>query len=253
MGEAVKKPIYDDKVDLILKGLTEGKSREELAEELGYKNYKSLDMYMRRKNWSWNPRTQNYEAEVPKPTFEDRLNQVKTIGTKVGRVIELFNSGIEDPMEIAKKAGFRDHKEMAEHMKNKYYIWDDEKGNYIMQTGLLEDGVEKDDGYNKEVNGISNISDGEVDLNQIIPLLKALQNKLSIGIIPETHTQSIPTYLVPGNPTSITMQMMLSLRILLKEYSSEFNISQRRIVEVALIEFFNKYGYNYKVKSMLNS
>ncbi|AIG28661.1 hypothetical protein EGH10_00615 [Brevibacillus laterosporus] len=38
------------KVGAILRELVEGKSRDLLAKELGHKNYKTLDIYMRRKN-----------------------------------------------------------------------------------------------------------------------------------------------------------------------------------------------------------
>ncbi|NMM65132.1 hypothetical protein HBE96_21340 [Clostridium sp. P21] len=250
MGEAVKKAMYDDKVELILKGLTEGKSREELSEELRYKNYKSLDMYMRRKNWRWNQRTENYEEEVPKATFEDNLNQAKTIGTKVGRVIDLFDSGVEDPMEVAKKTGFKNHIEMANHMINKNYVWNDELGNYVMKTGKLEDKHDK-----LVTEQTLNITE-EIDIKQFIPILKVLQNnkdKIVENLTPELQTNKIPTYLVPGIATILSAQMMSSLKFLLREFSNEKNITQRQILEVALIEFFNKYGYSYRVKEMLNA
>lgn len=247
MGEAVKKAMYDDKVELILKGLTEGKSREELSEELRYKNYKSLDMYMRRKNWRWNQRTENYEEEVPKATFEDNLNQAKTIGTKVGRVIDLFDSGVEDPMEVAKKAGFKNHIEMADYMTHQNYMWNDELGNYVMKTGKLED--------KPVIEQTLDIIE-EVDIKEFIPILKVLQNnkdKIVENLTPSLQTNKIPTYLVPGIATTLSAQMMSSLKTLLKEFSNEKNITQRQILEVALIEFFNKYGYGYRVKEMLNA
>ncbi|BAH07792.1 hypothetical protein [Clostridium kluyveri] len=247
MEEISKKAIYNDKVKLILKGLTEGKSREELAEELGYKNYKSLDMYMRRKHWRWNSKTEKYKEEVPKTTFNDNLNKIKTIGTKAGRVIDLFDSGIEEPITIAKKAGFRDHIEMAKHMRNQNYIWDEKSNNYVMRAGKLE---------NETLTKQSLDITYETDINQFIPLLKMLQSnkdKLIENLMPELQTHKIPTYLVPGIPTILSAQMMSSLKFLLKEYSNEKNITQRQILEVALIEFFNKYGYKYKVNKMLNA
>ena len=86
MEEKIIKPIHDEKVDLILKGLTEGRTREDLAEELNYKTYKSLDVFMRRRNWRWRSQSQIYEPEVPKATFEENLNKVRTTGTVVGRI-----------------------------------------------------------------------------------------------------------------------------------------------------------------------
>ncbi|WP_198430812.1 hypothetical protein, partial [Rhodococcus rhodochrous] len=58
--QADQKPIYDERANAILRGLVEGKTRDELAKELGYKNYKTLDIYMRRKNFKWDRDKQNY-------------------------------------------------------------------------------------------------------------------------------------------------------------------------------------------------
>jgi hypothetical protein len=45
-----EKPIYDKKVEKILE-LLKFMTRDEAAEELGYKNYRGMDQYMRRKNF----------------------------------------------------------------------------------------------------------------------------------------------------------------------------------------------------------
>lgn len=55
--------IVHSKNGAILRGLAEGKSRDELAAEFGYKNYKSLDIYMRRKNFIWDRVKQTYVPE----------------------------------------------------------------------------------------------------------------------------------------------------------------------------------------------
>jgi hypothetical protein len=51
------KPIYNAKVEKI-RELLKFKTRDEVAEELGYKNYKSLDQYMRRKNFTFDSKEQ---------------------------------------------------------------------------------------------------------------------------------------------------------------------------------------------------
>ena len=45
-----EKLIYDSKARKIIE-LLKIKTRDEVAKELGYKNYKGLDMHMRRKNF----------------------------------------------------------------------------------------------------------------------------------------------------------------------------------------------------------
>jgi len=41
------------------------------------------------------------------------------------------------------------------------------------------------------------------------------------------------------------------LDALVRNYSVERNISQREIIEIALIDFFNKYGYRDKVEGYM--
>lgn len=48
----MKKPIYNDKVNKIIEML-KFKTRDEVAKEFNYKTYKSLDIYMRRKNFRY--------------------------------------------------------------------------------------------------------------------------------------------------------------------------------------------------------
>lgn len=252
MGEALMEPIYDNKVEMILRGLMEGKSREDLSEQLKYKSYKSLEIYMRRKNWKWNSKAGTYEPCKPSITFEDKLSEVKTMGTKIGRAIELFKSGIVDPMIVAKKVGFINHIDMAEYMKKNNYLWDNEKGNYVAITGKIQNNISE---VNKVVMKEAIESLDDLDLKQYMPLLKMLQNnkdKLIDIFNSEIKVQSIPTYLVPGIPTVLSAQMMSSLKFLLKDYSDEKNVTQRQILEVALIEFFNKYGYSQRASTMLN-
>ncbi|MBU3190307.1 hypothetical protein K9O30_01745 [Clostridium bowmanii] len=261
MGEALIKPIYDDKITRILRGLAEGKRREEISLELGYKDYKGLDMYMRRKNWKWNGKIHNYEVEVPKLAFEDRLNKVKIAGTRVGKVIALFDSGLEDMLEVANKAEFRTHVEMAEYMKRNNCSWDSEKGNYIMKTGKVEDNEPTKDipkepieQQLEELNVLGVV--GGIDINQYLPLLKMLQSnndREMENFNPEKQAQCIPTYLLPGITTVLSASMMSSLKMLLKEFSSEKHVTQRQVLEVALIEFFNKYGYSHRASAMLNA
>jgi len=52
-------PIYDSKVKKILERL-KFKTRDEVAEEMKYKNWRSMDMYMRRKNFIYDSKEGQY-------------------------------------------------------------------------------------------------------------------------------------------------------------------------------------------------
>jgi hypothetical protein len=70
-------------------------------------------------------------------------------------------------------------------------------------------------------------------------------------VLPGSEKGKIPRYVVPGIGKTKTVQMMNTLEQLVVDFSREKNISQREIFEVALIEFFRNYGYEYEIETML--
>ena len=87
-------------------------------------------------------------------------------------------------------------------------------------------------------------------LKNIMPLLKKLQDSECQPAVSET--KSIPRYQVKGMYGTKAMRMANVLDELARRYSSERNISQREMFEVALIEFLMKYGYRDEVEEFLD-
>ncbi len=96
---------------------------------------------MRRKNFAFDSKEQQYYP---------RENRVASLArdpksyapTKVVSIITAFEAGNPDPRVIAKQAGFKDHKEMAEYMKNKGYEWNAYKNNYLKAVGRTDESPE---------------------------------------------------------------------------------------------------------------
>jgi hypothetical protein len=57
---------------------------------------------------------------------------------------------------------------------------------------------------------------------------------------------------VKGIAKTKSVQMSHLLHQLLEDYSYEKNITQRQIIETAIIDFFRKYGYKHEVDSLLS-
>jgi hypothetical protein len=264
----IKTQIYDEKVNMVINQLGLGKSREKLAEELGYTTYKSIDMYMRRKNFKWDSQIQNYIPDSGHKKYY--ITDEASIPTsKAYTVISLFdkNKPTADPRAIARLAGFRDHLEMAGYMKSKNYKWDSVKQNYVQEIVNKEttedipknniDVVESKgtEDYNTEfmLQNISNIN--EHSLERFIPLLEILEkhkNELINTIVPERDEAIVPRYIIPGVYITKSVHMANNLDRLVREFSREKNISQRDIFEVALISFFRQYGYRKEINAILN-
>lgn len=246
-----KKPIYDDKVKQVLRSLTEGKTREEIADEMGYKSMKSLDMYLRRKNFRWNkykkiyvPLAENKAENAEIPSF-----------TKVAQIISLFKTEDPDPKRIAKRLGFNSHLEMANYMKSKGYKYSSIDGNYIKNTGKIENKEDKSETDTvAEAFEATNKSNDSEEFEAYLPILKIIKNnkdRLIDLLMPQVENGKIPRYALGGTFFTKSVHMSHKLDYIIKDFSNEKGIKQREIFEVALIEFFKRYGYQREVENML--
>jgi len=104
-------PIYDSKVKKILERL-KFKTRDEVAEEMKYKNWRSMDMYMRRKNFIYDSKEGQY-ISANKRVDKYNKDPKNYAPAKVVSIITAFEEENTDPKLVAKQEGFKDHKEMA--------------------------------------------------------------------------------------------------------------------------------------------
>lgn len=237
---AEKMPIYDDRVNLIIRSLGDGVPREELASQLRYRDYKGLDMYMRRRNFTWDSKEKNYKP-ISNRISEKKLNLEDTHTGKVSRIICAFEEG-KDPKTIAQEYGFTNHRNLADYMSSKGYEWNGEKGTYIRKAGI--ENKSKVDTSGSELN-----KSGQKKDDELLHLVKSLYEKLYLAEDPIVDT--IPRYLVSGIAKTKSVQLSHLLHQLLEDFSFEKNITQRQILETALIDFFRRYGYKHEVDTLL--
>jgi AraC-like DNA-binding protein len=241
-----KEPVFDRQVDEILRLLEEGMERAEIAEKLGYKNPMSLDNYMRRRNFSWDSRQKMFVPAAERYSAKLNNNVLPLHGTsKAALVISLFAQDGADAKEIARQVGFDTHTELAGYMGRKGYEWDSTERNYVKGSPDKPIAMPQTD----EPAGQGEPGMHEVLLNNILPLLKKLQEGENQPAASES--KSIPRYQVQGMYGTKAMRMANVLDELARRFSMERNISQREMFEVALIEFFQKYGYREEVEKYL--
>lgn len=261
----LQEPIYSNRVKTIMSGLLEGKSREDLAKDFQLSSWKSLDIYMRRKGFIWKSENNTY---IPAVTRVDTVisEVASNVPVKAEQIIRKFNQyGTEaDPRVIASEMGFENHREMAEYMEQKGVSWDSEKGNYSAnlkvgstKNNVLND-VERSQGSSsfppssKKV--LKNVQEEDFgNLSQYLPLLKMLgENKdRLIDLLMPTSSGAIKKYAVPGAPKTKSIYMSDLLARLMTEFSESKNLSQREIVEGAIVEYLRRYGYQLEVEKLL--
>ena len=252
-------PIYDQRVTETLAGLMEGKTREELAETFELANWRSLDTYLRRKGFTWDSHNQTYIPAVTK--VDDILEELESGAPfKAEMIIKRFEEmgDDSDPRTIAREFGFKDHRELGEYMESKQLLWDSSKKNYVLMTANTGDEtMAKTDTLNdtvfKSVGKSGESPMGLMELEPYLPLLQMLlQNKdrLVTLLMPQSEG-TLPRYAIPGKAGSQTIYFSDALIRLLKEYCDSKNVKQRDVLEIALTEFFRRYGFQREMDKLL--
>lgn len=260
----MKKPIElvapedDERVHAILTGLTAGKTREELANDYDYATYKSLDIYMRRKGYRFDAHFQNYIPQLAQVSQQPDTS-------KPSRIIQWLATNPEQPALSCQKFSFKDMTELAQYMGSKGYKWNSELNNYELEPQIV--GSSKEDAHESFAEGEQQSQESSVtaarlqpthsdsELAAYLPLLKMLsqnQDKLTEILQPYGNGSKIPRYTIEGMRAPKTMQIAHSLATMVKDFAEEKNVIQRDIFEVALIDFFRKYGYEKELAQLLN-
>ncbi|MGB4018845.1 MAG: hypothetical protein WBK78_05030 [Syntrophomonadaceae bacterium] len=243
-----REPIYSARARKTIE-LLKFKSREEVAKEFDYKNWKSLDTYMRRKNFVYDSRQGQY---IP---AENRFNRDKqafrnAAPNKVLKIIKAFDVENPDPKDIAEREGFADHREMAEFMKAKGYEWNVYKNNYVKITGFVE-----------EPEPLETVNRGEGErgaeaIGEFMPFIRFLYDRrekvyqLLDGV---REDGKIPRYAIPGLAKTKAIYMSDKVADVMGEFSREKNVTQREIVETALVEYLQKYGFKQEIEALLQN
>lgn len=264
MNQAMKeedgRPVYDKRVKEILDQLAQNVSREAIAQQLGHKNYKSLDMHMRRRNFTWDSRAQTY---VPKLHDKQTVPARVMPQTKSGIVIEMMKDQSVDLGDVLAKVGFNDSRQLADYMRGRGYLWSASERNYRKERGAIQNeklpiiieplnqpeagAVDQEKGSGESLNE---------RLIRLLPLLEELEanrERLQELLHPADQKDTLPRYVIPGRTSGKTIQMADALQNLAVEYCNERNIKQRELFEVALIEFLKHSGYQQEVTNLLES
>jgi hypothetical protein len=243
----------DNKVDEILTGLAAGKTREQIALELEYKNYKSLDIYMKRKNFDWDNKRGYYFPKRDRTPLAETLKLMDRPEGRVAAVLSLLKSGL-NLKDISAQLKFHDHRELALFMKSKGYTWSDKTFIFTGKTIIKEGSVTDVSNETLTRSGI-NKGDNSMTINEsTLEIMSFLENnKEALFELISTHSgeAKIPRYTIRGVYTTKSVSMNYGMDQLIKEYSQEKNVSQKDVVEVALIDFFKKYGFNSEVSTLI--
>ena len=240
----------NEKVAFIQKYLQSGRTREELGAILGYKSWRSLDILMRRHGMKWDSKKNSYYSEGESADG----NTPGYYHSKASMIISSFKEKDADPMDIALKAGFENHRQLSSYMDARGYVWSAGINNYIQKPSIVENPEPYTQKESMPDNGDNRLPAQYPDLEKYIPFFDILakhKERLLDLLLPESAPGTVPRYTVPGITRTKSFYMSDMLSRLLLEFSQNKNISQKEIIEAAVIEFFRKYSYKKQVDELL--
>lgn len=241
---ALDPKIYEDsKIKTTFELLAQGKSKDDITKHFGYKGWFSVDAYFRRKGFRWNGNTFVPEEEMGISAVDD----ARFVNTKAGQIVRQLSQKHVNIRQIATKGGFASVEELGEYMKGQGYVWNNEIGNYDYDETIVQKEHSGQTAYTKIV---ASSSAGLEGYQSLLDYLLSKQEKL-FSLLETESNGTLPRYKFKGAKANKTLGLPLSLQTLLEDYSTEFNVTQRDIIEIALAEFFKKYGYENQLNTIL--
>jgi hypothetical protein len=233
----------DEKIKNTLSMLEEGKSREEISEYYGH-GVQGLNQYFYRKGFHWNGNTY-----VPKENEGiSAADEAKFVTTKAGQIVRQLSQKHVNIKQLAIKSGFSTVDEMGDYMKAQGYVWNAEESNYEYDETIAQ----------KQGAAQGHLKSSPLEIGADVPneyetLLTYLFSKKEklFALLEGEEEGTLPRYKFRGAKASKTLGLPTTLQTLLEDYSNDYNVTQRAIIEIALADFFKRYGYEEQLNTVL--
>lgn len=249
-----KRTKTQERVQSILQLLSQGKTREDIALKYKMKTWKSIDMFMRRQGYRWDPDEGTYfpkeeeqasdihiEEDVQKnaPEHDDRAEDI---------IIALQRA--RDIRVVARQFQFKNHRDLGAYMRSKHYYWNAEQNNYTLSTRKESTFIEK---LLEQIPSFTNIryhssqSDGS-GLEKFYPVfeflnenLDGLKNLLTYpqeaqGVQP-VQPNSSNTNIEQTNQNEYKVPVRSSIYELIHNFAEETSVNPETLLENAIKQY----------------
>ncbi|WP_368996737.1 hypothetical protein [Caldifermentibacillus hisashii] len=246
---AIDPSVYDDpKISQTLAMLAEGKTKEEIVKHFGNKSWATIDMYFRRRGFRWNGKTFEPRGEGGM----DAVEEARFVQTKAAQIVRQLSQKYADIRQVAIKNGFPSIEEMGEYMKSQGYVWNSDINNYEYDENMAQKQRMQSKNKNTQGKASGKVEGLPDEYRDLLVYLLDRKERLYELLEPQ-NSGTLPRYKFKGAKANKTLGLPTSLQTLLNDFSKEFNVTQRDIIEVALAEFFKKYGYEEQLNSVLQA
>jgi hypothetical protein len=236
----------DKKIKTTFTLLAKGKTKEEIAAHFGH-GWSGIDQYFRRKGFRWDGQT--FVEKESETASASALEEATLLNTKAGHIVRQLDQKNANLRQIAMKNGFSTVDELGSYMKGQGYVWSSTLENYEYDEGSVAR-LPSTKQAGEPLQSMQSESLG--DYGQLLAYLHSNQDKLRTLLETESDG-TLPRYKFRGAKANKTLSFPTTLVTLLNDFSKEYNVTQRAILEVALAEFFRKYGFEDQLNSVLQA
>jgi len=218
------------------------------VKHFGNKSWATIDMYFRRRGFRWNGKT--YEPRGDESTAA--VEEARFVQTKAAQIVRQLSQKYADIRQVAIKNGFPSIEEMGEYMKSQGYVWNSDINNYEYDENMAQKQRMQSKNKNTQGKASGKVEGLPDEYRDLLAYLLDRKERLYELLEPQ-NSGTLPRYKFKGAKANKTLGLPTSLQTLLNDFSKEFNVTQRDIIEVALAEFFKKYGYEEQLNSVLQA
>lgn len=241
----------------IVNRLNSGEDRELIAQEYGFKSSRSMDSRLRRNGYHCPKGFYEKISTEPIQNFNCASVKAEKIATSIN---EYVDAGIALPTDFYKKFGFTSKQEMQKYLKENGAIYNPNTKKYEPDKDADAKWIAKQDVIQKEQEALRqqmecHIQNGaEASFDAYMPFIQLLyQNReVLITLLTMGETSETPPRINIGGEKIIkSIYIAKSISRLIDDFHYKTGLSIREIVEVAIVEYLKKYGYEKEIKKLL--
>ena len=255
---------YDKQMiaDEIVEKINRGEKADVLAVEYGFANKHSMDSLLRRKGYRCT-KGKYYKEPTEEPvSFAYTSVKAETVATQYNTYIQ---ANLTIPEGFYREFGFKNKREMQQYLQ-------DNGVRYNMTTRCYEpdpEAVKKKQWepentlrseerntllQNMETTAVEQEASGN-QFQRYLPFLEILyqhKEQLLPILTPNALDKVPPRISIGGEKRVKSIYLSNSLILLINEYCRKTGLTIREVVEVALVEYFSKYGFEREIDNLLN-
>ena len=255
---------YDKQIiaDEIVEKINQGEKADVLALEYGFANKHSMDSLLRRKGYKCTKGKYYKEPTETPASFVYTSVKAEAVAKQYNTYIQ---AGLSVPESFYKEFGFAEKREMQAYllengvrynMTTRCYEPDPEavKKKQLEPENTLRS--EERNALLKDMETTNNEEPMSGDkFKMYLPFLEILYNhkeQLLPILAPNTLDKVPPRISIGGQKRVKSVYIASSIILLIDEYCARTGLTIREVVEVALVEYFSKYGYEKEIDHILN-